>query len=325
MKLRIKILSVREEAKLSDDELISYYERKRTYYKNAPVNNFYLGFVKAIRKILIKVAAKTKNYELVYLNDSDYPKDGCIIATNHKGFNDLPILLEAVPESFHFFAANDVPMPTGIKFLFMLLGAISFDRNNKDEKQWGLDRMSKICARGHFGAIYPEAVNNFKESLPLFHFWPGVIDIAKNSGKPILPIATFDTEKTVYVKYGKLFEVNACDDRNNAAADLRDIVTTLLWDIWETFPTITRNEAIETYVKPNLVGAITYRTEYEMQFVYRPVNPHSPTGEREISYYDVIDIRRNIQIAKRVSSYDMEVNDYKDFCIKAARKELYGI
>ena len=111
MSCKFKVLPYEEEALMPKDELIRYYEEKQNFYKKAPLNRINIALVHGIRKLLIKIASKTKTYEIVYINDLSYPKEGCIIATNHKGFNDLPILLEVMPEPFHFLAANDVPMP----------------------------------------------------------------------------------------------------------------------------------------------------------------------------------------------------------------------
>jgi len=294
MNKKFQLLSVQDETLLTKEDAIKYYEEKVCYYKKAPINLAYLMFVRIIRKPLIKIASKTSDYELVYLNKLDAPENGYIIATNHKGFNDLPILLEAVQVPFHFLAANDVPMPINIKIIFKLLGAIPFSRKNKKEKQWGLDRLSKICARGFHGAVYPEAVNNFTDSLPLYPFWSGIIDIAKNSGKPILPVVTHDVENKVYVKYGKPVKIDVWENRDDAAMTLRDTMATLLWEIWETFPVVSREDVIAAYIPPNLTrGDITFIPEYETQYVYRPVNPHSPDGERIVTWEEVLGAKAN--------------------------------
>ena len=289
MNKAFKSLSAKEEASLSKEELISYYNEKTSYYKNAPINAFYMRLVIAVRKSLIKVASKIKDYEIVYLNDLEVPDESFIIATNHKGFNDLPILLEVIKVPFHFLAANDIPMPPGVRILFKLLGAVLINRNNRDGKRCGLEQMSKICAKGYYGAIYPEAVNNFTDSLPLYPFWPGIIDVAKNSDKPILPIVTFDRGNKVYVKYGSLHRINVLDDREEASLALRDVMATLLWEIWETFPISTREDVLREYEPPNLTrGDIKFVPEYESKFIYRPINPYSPDGERVVTIEEVM-------------------------------------
>ena len=314
MNHKIKRLSAAEEALLTKEELAKYYEEIVSYYKKAPINLLYLAFVKLIRKALVKMAAKMGDYEIVYLNDLEVPEGGCIIATNHKGFNDLPILLEAVEEPFFVLAASDVPMPLMLRIIFKLLGAITLDRANKEEKEEALERASKISARGYTVAYYPEAVNNFMGTALLYHFWPGIIDNAKNANKPILPIATFDKDGKVYVRYGKPYKVNPWDNREIAASMLRDEIASLLWDIWEIFPPITREEAVRTYQAPGLtVGKLTFNPEYESQFIYRPKNPYSPDNERELTMDEVTDINRNIKISKSEGIHEIAYHDYKDF------------
>ena len=277
MSKKFKLLSVAEEAKLTDEELVKYYEDKVKYYKNKPVNRVYLGFAKAIRKGLVKTAAKMSDYEIVYLNALEVPENGYIVATNHKGFNDIPMLVQIIGETCHILMANDVPMPPKTKILLFLLGSIMFSRAKKEDRRSALDRASKLSAKGYVTAYYPESVNNFTESLLLYPFWPGVIDNAKNSNKPILPIATQEVGSNVYVSFGKPFVVKPDDDRLAAAAALRDEIATLLWEILEMFPIMTREDAIRSYQPPNFVGDdITFVPEYESQYIYRHNNPYSP-------------------------------------------------
>jgi len=231
-------------------------------------------------------------------------------------------LLEAVEEPFFILAANDVPMPLNLRIIFKLLGAISLDRSNKEDKKRMLERASKISAKGYNVAYTPEAVNNFTDAI-LYHFWPGIIDNAKNSNKPILPIATFDKDNKVYVKFGKPYKVNSSDNRDITATILRDEIATLLWDIWEVFPLITREETIKTYQAPNLtMSGLTFNPESESQFIYRPKNPYSPDRERELTIDEVTDISRNIRIAKTKNIYEMTITDYQDFDIRTAREAL---
>lgn len=293
MKTKFKKLSPKEETKLTKEEAIKYYEQKQEYYRKAPINNFYVTLVNSLRgydkvkgpKGLIKVAEKRRDFEIVYLNDLEVPEEGYIVATNHKSFEDVPSLVEVVPEAFHWLSANDVKFSLEINFFFKLLGAVSFSRAKKNEKEWALEHFSKIVAKKrNKGAIFPEAVNNFVDPNLLYPFWPGIIDAAKNTNKPILPVATYNRDGKFYVKYGKPYTVNVWENRDYAAKKLEEYIATLLQEIKETFPTLSREELVSTHTPPNLSGAFTYNPEYERQFVYRRKNPYSVEGEREVHY-----------------------------------------
>ena len=284
-------------------EEIDYYEEKRNYYKNAKIDEGYLKFVNKIRNFLKNVILKDPGFEIVYLNDLELPEEGYIIATNHKGFNDIPAMIKISEDPAHILLATDVPMNFATKIQFKLIGAIKIDRSNREDKQKALERLSIISAKGNCTVIYPEAVNNFTDSIPMFTFWPGVIEAAKNTGKPVVPVVTYDIEDKMYVKFGKPFNVNDWDNREEAANNLRDVMVTMLW---EMLPETTRKEAIEAYEEPNLTrGGMTYKFDYEKQFIYRPVNPFSPTNERQVNHDEAF-ANLNHQI-----SYIELINDFK--------------
>ena len=117
--------------------------------------------------------------------------------------------------------------------------------------------------------------------------------------------------------------MNPYDNTDIAALILRDEIATLRWDILESFPLTTREEAINNYQPPNLTSNdMTFVPEYESQFVYRPKNSFSPSGERNLTLDEVTDIARNIEISKSEHIYEMALHNYKDFDIKVAQQNL---
>ena len=325
MRKKFEFLSKQEEAALSKEQLIEYYRKVQDYYKTAPLNKTYLNFVKSFRGKLLEEAAKMKDFEIVYLNDVEVPEGGYILATNHKGFNDIPALLEIMgkDEPINILMATDNPFPLKTKILLFLMGAIKFSRSDKREKEKGFERASAMGAQGYLPAYYPEAVNNFTDSTPLYHFWRGYIRNAKNSNLPIIQIATFDRDGKMYVMCGKPFHVNAYDNEDIAATILRDEMFSMLWEMKQRFPEITREQAMAEYEPRNLTkDGLTFRPEYEEQFLYRPVTPYSPTGERELTEDEVYSYERNIKIASKITEdMEMKPEDCQDFDIKTAQNE----
>ena len=293
---KFNFLTREDEVKLSKDELAGYYQKVQTYYKAKPVNKIYQKFVKLMRPTILKEATKMRDFDIVYLNDIEVPIDGYILATNHKGFNDIPALLEIMGanEPINILMATDNPLPMKTKILLFLMGAIKFSRLNKKEKESALDTASALGTQGFLPTYYPEAVNNFTDSKPLYHFWRGYIRNAKNSNLPILQVATFDRDNKMYVMCGKPFKVNVCDNEDIVATILRDEMFSMLWEIKQLFPQITREQAIAEYQPRCLTkDGLTFNPEYEEQFIYRPVNPYSPTKERELSEKEVLRIITN--------------------------------
>jgi len=293
---KFDFLSRKDESKLSQDELIEYYAKVQAFYKAMPISRVYQKFVKAMRPMLLKEAAKMMDFEIVYLNDIKVPEKGYILATNHKGFNDIPALLEIMGENepINILMATDNPMPLKTRILLFLMGAIKLSRLDKTEKKNALDKASALGAQGYLPAYYPEAVNNFTDSTPLYHFWRGFVRNAKNSNLPIVQIATFDKDDKMYVMCGKPFRVNVYDNEDIIATILRDEMFSMLWEIKQIFPQITRKQALAEYEPRCLTkDGLTFRPEYEEQFLYRPVNPYSPTSEKELTEKEALRIITN--------------------------------
>ncbi len=68
--------------------------------------------------------------------------------------------------------------------------------------------------------------------MPLY--W-GIIDIAKESGRPIIPlILDYDYEEGKCVaSFGKPMAVKLSEDKAQMINELRDEMATLKWSIWE--------------------------------------------------------------------------------------------
>lgn len=75
--------------------------------------------------------------------------------------------------------------------------------------------------------------------LPLY--W-GLIDIARETKRPIVPLVLKYGQKDCYIKWGEPLYVTEADTKREKIMQLSDEMATLKWDIWEMLPRQSRTE-----------------------------------------------------------------------------------
>jgi 1-acyl-sn-glycerol-3-phosphate acyltransferase len=306
MKPKFKMLSHEEEAALTREELIKYYQQKRAYFRKCRVNTFDIVLAKIFRRFILRKARELVTNEIIYLNDIEAPTEGgYIIAPNHWGAGDLPLMIIAFEKEMFFpLAAIDANFDLTTKILFKLLAATKVDRTSNRSKQWASDYQSRLGARGYNLAYWGEATWNRTASKPVHHLWPGAVIASKNTGLPIIPIATQEINGKIYIKSAKPYIVNPWDDVEEKSKEIRDIIAEMVFEMWGMFNeipnTISRNEAIAYHQErlANIKDPAYVNPEYEQQFIFRLKNPYSPTGERELNYDEAFAHLQDIEITK---------------------------
>lgn len=67
-------------------------------------------------------------------------------------------------------------------------------------------------------------------------------DIARATGCPIVPIVLEYREYDCYVKWGDPIYVSSRDNKSSKIDELSDKMATLKWEIWESFPMVSRRD-----------------------------------------------------------------------------------
>lgn len=75
--------------------------------------------------------------------------------------------------------------------------------------------------------------------LPIY--W-GAIGLAMETGKPIIPMAMEYREKHCYVLFGQPIYMHENDNKKEKADEVRDVLATLRWNIWESLPRYKRSD-----------------------------------------------------------------------------------
>ena len=69
----------------------------------------------------------------------------------------------------------------------------------------------------------------------------GVIDLAKQSGCPIVPLVLEFRDNTCHARFGEPIYCLPKDAKMDKFAKLEEAMSTLKWEIWESFPVEKRN------------------------------------------------------------------------------------
>ena len=104
--------------------------------------------------------------------------------------------------------------------------------------------------------------------LPMY--W-GVIDLAKQSGCPIIPLVLELRDNACYAKFGDLLYCSPQDEKKDRFAKLEEAMATIKWEIWESFPIVERGsinaDERSTEVRKRLLEYPILNYDYEKQFI----------------------------------------------------------
>ena len=240
-----EIITLTEEHKRSTQELLNYYKELRSFLKEEPYQDFSekgIHFreelnilIKKILKIIIQYNIQIDGLDLI-------PNGPVIYASSHQDFYDIINSIYAYPE--HILTLNASNISRILKILLNINGVIYVDRNNKTSRQKAKYEMSKAVLKGKSVNLYPEATWNCSPNKLHLPFYMGMIDIARITGAPIVPVVqeyTYDQSKldgkshvkSVHIRFGKPVYVSLTDDRFEKLEEFDEVFSTIKWELLE--------------------------------------------------------------------------------------------
>ena len=158
------------------------------------MNNLPYGILRAFLTPFLMILFRPKVKGLRHV-----PASGpLIIASNHLSFSDSIFMPLVVPRKVTFLAKSEYftsPGPKGLlkKLTFIALGQVPVDRSGGRRSEAALITGLKVLAEGKCLGIYPEGTRS--PDGRLYKGRTGIARLAIESGAPIIPVATFNTEK----------------------------------------------------------------------------------------------------------------------------------
>lgn len=184
---------------------------------------------------VIKLRRIMQGQKLLRLNERPSISSNAIFAANHFCCLDAPSACEAI-QSHGVILVGKQPLEPVDRVFLNLNGTIWVDRRGKDSKQCARRTMIDVLRRGKDLIVFPEGTWNLSPNalhLPLY--W-GIIDIAKQTGKPILPLCIEYTDGKILTKFGSPITVSDDDGKQEKTEELSAAFSTLKWDIYEYLP-----------------------------------------------------------------------------------------
>lgn len=247
-----KILSVKEEQKLSKEELKEYYKELREYVLERKLTNTTPGITtiapklkKPVEKVAIKLVKFFTNKNVKWKGENwvcdgleNIPDGPVIFAHTHQGLLDNFVWMPEVNK--HSPILHSIDASKILLYSEYTTGLILVKKGDKENNKNAKLDMINLLLNGLSITYFPESAWNLspnKLHLPLSF---GVIDVAKKAGVPIVPVVheyTYDTslEKEnilkVHSRYAKPIYVSFEDDLIEKLHEYEEVISTIRYDL----------------------------------------------------------------------------------------------
>lgn len=259
-----KILSLKEELKLSQKELIVYYSKLRNYLLMTPhesLTNGSLTICKNINPIVRDILIKTCGYQIITLGNKNIIGLNGIYAHTHQSKYDHINLIATNPN--HTIILNSSVLSNFYKSVLLINGVVYVDKRDKASREKAKLELIRLLLQNKGVTMFPESAWNLSPNKLHLPLYVGVTEIAKITGKPIIPVVqeyiyndkkrdgTLKVEE-VYVEYGTPIFVNETDNIFEKLEEYSTAIASIRWRLIEQKGKYMRNE-ISNYEYINFV------------------------------------------------------------------------
>lgn len=225
---------------------------------------------KTLHPLLLKAVKGRIYFPIKILNSMPEVQGNKLFAINHSCVLDAPVSSDVIKDHFYFLVGKQ-SLELIDRIFFRLNGVVYVDRKSKKNKKKSLQKMLKVLHGGKNLAIFPEGTWNLTPSKPMLPLNWGIIDLAKQTGVPIIPLILEYHPDCCYAKYGEPIYINKEMDKQTGIEQLEESMATLKWDIWEMFPVQKRTEEMkaefEEMVRRRVAEYPKFNFEYEMSVI----------------------------------------------------------
>lgn len=223
-----------------------------------------------LHPLLLKSMPGRRDFPIKELNAMPDVPGNKIFVINHSSIHDVPVTSEVIKEHFYLLVARQ-SLELLDRMFFFLNGVVYVDRKNKHSKRKATRRMLKILQVGKNLLLFPEGTWNMTPGKPMLPLNWGVIDWAKKTGVPIIPLILEYRPECCYTKYGEAIYIGQEMDKKAGIELLEDAMATLKWDIWEMFSIERRSdhmkEEFEQMIQQRINAYPKFDLEYELSVV----------------------------------------------------------
>lgn len=242
-----------QERQLPMSEFLQYRERLRQY-------EFETGSkIKGVRKKkiyhyfllpIIILGRLLNRQKLTVISDKRmHTNNPVIYACTHIGYSDIIMAFEGIKSPCWLFLSDPESVyRTFDGWLVESNGVIYMNAYSKTDRKIAKETAIRLLQQNGSLLIFPEGAWNVTDNLPVMKLFRGTVEMALKTGAEIIPIAIERYEKNFYVNIGRNIKYESFQsDTQKLTNELRDILATLKWEIWERFQTIERSSLVDDY------------------------------------------------------------------------------
>lgn len=241
--MNFRILSLKEEKMLSNEELLAYYKNLREYIKNRELTNTTVGATTVapmlkdvtnfIAHWLTKVLCLNKDVEIISDGQEKIPDGAVLFAHTHQGLLDNFAWIPETPQHCIIFHSEKVKK--FLKVMQLNTGLILVNKDDKVSRRNAKFDTIKLLSEGHSVAFFPESaylLSPNKLHLPMNY---GFLDIARKAVVPVIPVVSeffYDTSndkgkiEKVRISFCKPIYVKEDDDLSLKLQEYEEVIST---------------------------------------------------------------------------------------------------
>ena len=235
-------------------ELEAYYRerRKERFEKDVPFGGVKLRRV--LHPVLVwgmKVKHILGKQKVTILGDKRIPTERSVVyAATHIGWDDIEMILSSIGDHAYLFWGDPHEMYRDINGLLLdINGIVVCDTGDKSDRYIGKETCVKWLGQGGNLLIFPEGAWNVTESLPVMPLYSGAAEMAIRTGAEIVPLAIERYGQDYTINIGRNIPASnlTLEQKHQLTETLRDAITALKWEIWESQPQTKRAEIPPDY------------------------------------------------------------------------------
>lgn len=260
MKDTFRLLSIKEEKKLSPRELREYYAYLREYCYNRKLANTTPGATTIAPKLkepTNEICKKLANIlegtevEIVRDGQENIPEGPVIYSHTHQGLLDNFAWIPSTPNHAIIFHSSKVrfilkvaQLNTGLVLVPKLKKTNNVRKIKKIKKKRENATLDVItlALHGHSTTIFPENAYNLSPNKIILPERYGQLNISQKAGVPVIPTIdefTYDTSSEkekitkVHTRFGKPIYVSMTDNLEEKLMEYEEAIATMRWELME--------------------------------------------------------------------------------------------
>lgn len=175
-----------------------------------------------------------RRQKITILGEHKQDRGQVIYACTHIGENDLENIYESLHRGCWWFVGDPCILYKDISGLLLYLnGSIFLETSDKTDRHIAYLRALEVLKGGGSLMIFPEGTRNGTENLPVMPLFPGTAKMAMEAHVKIVPVAIEQYGNRFVIKFGPELLPENYSGHTELAQELRDVLATIKWDIWE--------------------------------------------------------------------------------------------